>query len=41
MDIKELLPTLNSHQLAYVKLDLSNPQNGEYMLCAFHMLPGE
>lgn len=40
MDIKELLPTLNDHQLAYVNLDLPNPQNGEYMLCVFHLIPG-
>lgn len=41
MDVKELLPTLNDHQLAYVNLDLPNPQNGEYMLCAFHLIPGK
>lgn len=41
MDIKELVATLNPHQAAYVNLDLPNPQNGEYMLCAFHLLPGE
>lgn len=40
MDIKELVATLNPHQLAYVNMDLKNPQNGEYMLCAFHLLPG-
>jgi len=40
MDIKELFTTLNPHQLAYVDLDLKNPQNGEYMLCAFHIIPG-
>ncbi len=40
MDIKELLPTLNEHQLLYVNLDLPNPHNGEYMLCAFHLIPG-
>lgn len=40
MNVKELLPTLNDHQLAYVNLDLPNPQNGEYMLCAFHLIPG-
>jgi len=40
MDIKELLITLNPHQLAYVNLDLPNPQNGEYMLCVFHLIPG-
>jgi ribulose-bisphosphate carboxylase large chain len=40
MDIKELVTTLNPHQLAYVNLDLPNPQNGEYLLCVFHLLPG-
>ena len=40
MDAKQLLPTLNDHQLAYVNLDLPNPQNGEYMLCVFHLIPG-
>jgi len=40
MDVKELLPTLNSHQLAYVNLELKDPKNGEYMLCCFHVLPG-
>ena len=39
MDIKELLTTLNPHQLAYVNLDLPNPQNGEYMLAVFHLVP--
>lgn len=39
MDVKELLTTLNSHQLAYVNLDLPNPKNGEYMLACFHLLP--
>lgn len=39
MDIKELLPTLNSHQLAYVNLDLPDPKNGEYMLTCFHLIP--
>lgn len=40
MDIKELLATLNPHQAAYVNLDLKDPQNGEYMLCIFHLVPG-
>ena len=40
MDIKELLTTLNPHQLAYMNLDLPNPKNGEYMLCVFHLIPG-
>ncbi len=40
MDIKELLSTINSHQAAYVDLNLKDPQNGEYMLCVFHLIPG-
>ena len=40
MDIKDLLSTLNSHQAAYINLDLKDPQNGEYMLCCFHLIPG-
>ena len=40
MDIKELVATLNPHQLVYVNLDLPNPHNGEYMLCVFHLIPG-
>jgi ribulose-bisphosphate carboxylase large chain len=36
---KELLSTLNSHQLTYVNLDLENPYNGEYMLASFHLVP--
>ncbi|MFA5747674.1 MAG: ribulose-bisphosphate carboxylase [Candidatus Absconditabacterales bacterium] len=38
--MEELLKTLNSHQAAYVNLELKDPKNGEYMLCAFHLLPG-
>ena len=33
--------TLNSKQRHYTKLDLENPRNGEYMLCVFHLIPGE
>lgn len=40
MDIKELLSTLNSHQLAYINMELPNPQNGDYMLTCFHLIPG-
>jgi len=40
MDTKELLSTLNDHQLAYVNMDLPNPKNGEYLLCCFHLIPG-
>lgn len=39
--MKELLATLNDHQLAYVNLDLPNPKNGEYMLTCFHLIPGK
>lgn len=38
---KELLASLNAHQLAYVNFDLANPKNGQYMLCAFHLVPGK
>ena len=38
---KELLSTLNDHQLAYVNLDLPNPKNGQYMLLAAHFQPGK
>ena len=41
MKVKELLKTLNEHQLAYVNLDLPNPKNGEYMLAAIHLRPGK
>lgn len=40
MNLQELLSTINSHQAAYVDLDLKDPQNGEYMLCVFHLIPG-
>jgi ribulose-bisphosphate carboxylase large chain len=41
MTIEEMKKTLNSHQAAYVNLDLPNPQNGLYMLTVFHMIPGK
>ena len=40
-NVKDLLPTLNDHQLAYVNLDLPNPKNGQYMLLAAHFQPGK
>ncbi len=40
MTDEELLATLNPHQQAYVDLNLKNPRNGEYMLCAFRLVPG-
>jgi ribulose-bisphosphate carboxylase large chain len=36
-----LQKTLNPHQAAYVDLSLADPYNGEYMLGAFHLVPGE
>ncbi len=40
MGIKELLTTLNPHQMAYIDLELKDPKNGEYMLACFHLVPG-
>ena len=40
MTLQEMLATLYPHQAAYVNLDLKDPQNGEYMLCVFHLVPG-
>ena len=39
MSEDKMLKTLNPHQKAYVDFDLANPQNGEYMLGAFHLVP--
>jgi len=39
-DVKKLIKTINSHQAAYVNLNLKKPQNGEYLLCVFHLKPG-
>ena len=39
-NVKELLSTLNSHQLAYLNFDLADPYNGDYMLTSFHLIPG-
>ncbi|MFH1608271.1 MAG: ribulose-bisphosphate carboxylase [archaeon] len=38
---KDLLKTLNEKQQRYVNLNLSNPKNGEYLLCVFHFVPGK
>lgn len=38
--MKSLLKTLNVKQLGYTNLDLPDPENGEYMLAAFHLVPG-
>jgi ribulose-bisphosphate carboxylase large chain len=39
--LKKLLTSLNSKQKAYCNLSLKDPQNGQYLLCAFHLLPGQ
>jgi ribulose-bisphosphate carboxylase large chain len=41
MPVDKHLKTLNPHQRAYVCLDLANPENGEYMLGAFRLVPAE
>ena len=41
MDTNELVQSLNPHQDAYVKLNLVDAKNGEYMLGVFHLLPGK
>lgn len=38
---KELLSSLTEHQKAYLNLDLPNPENWEYMLACFHLIPGK
>jgi ribulose-bisphosphate carboxylase large chain len=40
MTIQELIQTLNSHQVAYINMDLKDPKNGDYMLACFHLIPG-
>ncbi|MCK4997621.1 ribulose-bisphosphate carboxylase [Candidatus Pacearchaeota archaeon] len=35
------LKSLNAKQLHYTNFDLPNPQNGEYLLCVFHFIPGK
>ena len=39
--VKKLTKRLNSHQQAYVNLELKNPQNGDYLLAVFHLIPGK
>ena len=39
MDSKKIIKTLNSHQKAYVDLNLSNPRNGKYLLSVFKLVP--
>ena len=41
MTVKEMLKTLNPHQRTYINLDLEDPYNGEYLLGAFHLIPGK
>jgi ribulose-bisphosphate carboxylase large chain len=40
MNTSELLETLNPKQHAYVNLNLPEVDNGEYLLCVFHFIPG-
>lgn len=35
----DLIKSLNPKQQAYVNLELKIPENGEYMLCVFHLVP--
>lgn len=37
----KLLKTINPHQQAYVNFKLPNPQNGDYLLAVFHLVPGK
>ncbi|MGM5488400.1 MAG: ribulose-bisphosphate carboxylase [Nanobdellota archaeon] len=37
----ELVKTLNAKQKAYVKLNLKEPKNGEYLLTVSHLVPGK
>ncbi|MBI5223914.1 ribulose-bisphosphate carboxylase [Candidatus Micrarchaeota archaeon] len=39
-NIRELVKTLNPMQSSYVNLNLIEKENGEYLLCVFHMIPG-
>lgn len=39
MTTQELIATLNEHQKAYINMELDNPQNGDYMLACFHLIP--
>jgi len=40
-EIKKMLSSLNEKQKHYINLNLSNPKNGKYLLCAFHFIPGK
>lgn len=37
----KLFLSLNDHQKPYCNLNLKDPQNGQYMLCIFHLQPGK
>ncbi len=39
--VSSLYKSLNDKQKAYVNLNLKEPRNGKYLLCAFHLLPRE
>ena len=39
--LKEELCSLNEKQRRYCNFDLTNPKNGEYLLCAFHFVANE
>src|SRR5512135_103203 len=41
MDEAAMLKTLNPHQMAYVDLNLPRPDNGEYLLAVFRLVPGK
>lgn len=41
MDLNSLVASLNEKQQAYVNLNLPNPQNNEYLLTVFHLVPGK
>jgi len=41
MDKEQLFKTLNPKQQDYVNFRLPNPKNGEYLLAAFHLVPGK
>jgi len=41
MNEKQFLKSLNDKQKAYCNFKLKDPQNGEYLLSVFHLLPGK
>ncbi len=36
---EELSKTLNPKQVQYMRMDLPDPRNGEYLLAVFHLIP--